>query len=118
VRNNGAVTLLDDFAASHPADVVRQGNEWFVDAAAALDLIAEADRKHIKVLGLDGFLIDHAKTYPALSRIADFSADTLEVANRKAVALLNGDWASAPSPSDQMHSEASGRYVLSVVLDE
>lgn len=115
--HNGAVALLDDFAASRPADVVRRGNEWFVDAAAAADLIAEAAQKNVKVLGLDGFLVGDTGIYPALSRIADFSDDTLDVANRKALALLAGEWANAPDGDDQMHGEATGRYMLSVVLE-
>ena len=117
VGHNGAVALLDDFAASRPADVVRRGNEWFVDAAAAADLIAEAAQKNVKVLGLDGFLVGDTGIYPALSRIADFSDDTLDVANRKALALLAGEWANAPDGDDQMHGEATGRYMLSVVLE-
>ncbi len=111
------MALLDDFAASRPADVVRRGNEWFVDPVAAPDLITEAAQKNIKVLGLDGFLVGDAGIYPALSRIVDFSDDTLDVANRKALALLAGDWANAPDADDQMHGEAAGRYMLSVVLD-
>jgi hypothetical protein len=117
VGHNGAVALLDNFAASRPADVLRRGNEWFVDAAAAPDLIAEAVQKNVKVLGLDGFLVGDTGIYPALSRIADFSDDALDVANRKALALLAGDWATAPDAEEQMHSGAAGRYVLSVVLD-
>jgi hypothetical protein len=110
-------TQSDDFAASRPADVLRRGNEWFVDAAAAPDLIAEAAQKNIKVLGLEGFLIDDAGTDPALSRIADFSADAPDVANRRAVALLSGDWATAPSAADQMHNQATGPHMLAVVPD-
>ena len=115
--HNGAVALLDDFAASRPADVVRRGNEWFVDAAAAADLIAEAAQKNVKVLGLDGFLVGDTGIYPALSRIVDFSDDALDIANCKALALLAGEWANAPDGDDQMHGEATGRYMLSVVLD-
>jgi hypothetical protein len=111
------VGLLDDFAASHPADVVRRGNEWYVDAAVAPDLVAGAARRNVKVLGLEGFLIDDAGTYPALSRIADFSADASDVANDKALALLRGDWATAPTIADQMNAEATGRHMLAVVLD-
>jgi hypothetical protein len=94
-----------------------RGNEWFVDATAASDLVAEATRRNIQVLGLEGFLIDDAGTYPAISWIADFSADTPDVANRKALALVTGDLATAPSDGDQMHAEATGRHMLAVVLD-
>ena len=73
---------MDDFAGSHPADVVKHGSEWFVDAAAAPILVIEASERNVKVLGLEGFLIDETGIYPALSRIADFSNDTPEEANR------------------------------------
>ena len=118
LRNDGSVALLDDFAGSHPADVVKHGSEWFVDAAAAPILVIEASERNVKVLGLEGFLIDETGIYPALSRIADFSNDTPEEANRKALALLNGEWAVAPGQADQMSSEATGRHMLAVVLDE
>lgn len=88
-----------------------------MDVTAAPDLVSEATRRNIKVLGLEGFLIDDAGTYPALSRIADFSAEAPDEANHKALALLTGDWAAAPGAADQMHSEATGRHMLAVVLD-
>ncbi len=111
------MALLDEFAASHPLAVVRRGNEWFVDVATAPDLVVEATRRSIKVLGLEGFLIDDAGTYLALSRIADFSGEARDVANRRALALLTGDWATAPTAADQMHREAIGRHMIAVVLD-
>jgi len=76
---------MDDFAAGRPEAVLRHGNEWFVASEAAPDLIAEANRRGVKVLGLEGFLIDGDATYPALSRIADFSNDPPEVASRRAL---------------------------------
>lgn len=56
--------LLDDFAASRPADVVRRGNAWYVDATAAPDLVAEATRRNVKVLGLE----DSSSTMPERTR--------------------------------------------------
>jgi hypothetical protein len=110
------MTILDDFAAARPEDVVRRGNEWYVDAVAAPDVIAEATQRQVKVLGLEGFLIGEGGTYPPLSRIADFSNDPSDVASRKALALLDGEWADPPSPAEQMHGEAAGRYMIAVVL--
>jgi len=112
------VPVLDDFAAARPKDVLREGSEWLVTAEAAPDLIAEANRRSVRVLGLEGFLVETGGTYPALSRVADFSKDRQEVANRRALALLAGEWSSAPTPLDQMISEASGRYMIAFVLDE
>jgi hypothetical protein len=50
------VAILDDFAAVRPGDVVRRGNEWFVDAHAVRDVVDEATRRNVKVLELEGFL--------------------------------------------------------------
>jgi hypothetical protein len=116
--NDVAVALLDDFAAARSGQVTRRQNEWFVDASAAPDLVYEASRRDIKVLGLEGFLIGDGGTYPALSRIADFSDDAPEVANRKAIELLTGEWANTPTAADQMSSEASGQHMIAVVLDD
>ena len=110
--------VLDDFAAARPEAVLRPGDEWFVAAEAAPDLVAEAYRQGVKVLGLEGFLIDGASTYPALSRIADFSSDRPEVANRRALDLLSGGWSSPPTSVDQISSLASRRHMIAVVLDE
>src|SRR5665213_50069 len=106
------MAVLDDFAATRPEAVVRRGDEWLVDAAAVPDVIAQAVRRDVKVLGLEGFLIEEGATYPALSQIADFSADHSDVATSKALALLDGDWAAPPTPADQMHVGASGRYMI------
>ena len=114
--HHGGMTILDDFAAARPEDVVRRGNEWYVDAFAVPDVIADATNRQVKVLGMEGFLIGERATYPALSRIADFSNDSSDVAGRKALALLDGEWAAPPTPADQMNSEASGRYMIAVVL--
>ena len=111
------MVFLDEFAASRPEDVVRRGNEWFVDANAGPDVVEEATRRGVKVLGLEGFLIGEAGTFPALSRIADFSHDPIAVANRKAIDLLRGEWAAPPTAADQMHGDAAGRYMIAIVLD-
>jgi hypothetical protein len=68
------------------------------------------------VLGLEGLIDSDEAVYPALSRIADFSDDPSDVAAHKAIALLSGEWSQGPKPADQMHSEASGRHMIAVVL--
>lgn len=111
------MALLDEFADSRPEDVVWRGSEWFVDANAVQDVVEEATLRGVKVLGLEGFLIGEAEIFPALGRIADFSHDPVAVANRKALDLLRGEWAAPPTAADQMHSDATGRYMVAVVLD-
>lgn len=110
--------LLDDFARRHPNDAVWVGSEWFVSAERVVELIGEAQALGVRVLGLEGFLIGEGATYPALSRIADFSYDTPAKAAQQACELLVGSWANAPTPSDQMNSRATGRYMVAVVLDD
>jgi hypothetical protein len=112
------VAILADFAAARPAEVARRGNEWSVDIEAAPDVIAEADRSNVKVLGLEGFLIGEEGTYPALSRFAAFSRDPADVASRKSIELLAGEWSVPPGASDQMHPDAAGRHMIAIVLDE
>ena len=110
--------MIDDFARRRPNDVVRRAGTAFMAIEAAEDLIEEAFHEGIKVLGLDGFLIDGEVVYPALSRIADFSADSPTGAYERAKELLRGQWVLPPTQADQMHSEARGRHMVDVVLDE
>jgi hypothetical protein len=56
--------------------------------------------------------------YPALSRIADFSKDPIDVANRRALGLLAGERSSPPTSLDQMSNGASGRCMIAVILDD
>jgi hypothetical protein len=108
--------LIEEFAAKRPGDAIRLGGETFLSWDAAHDLIEEAEHRGVKVLGLEGFLIGEQGTFPALSRIADFSNSSVAEAAAEAKRLLEDAWATAPTPSDQMHPEASGRYMLAVVL--
>jgi hypothetical protein len=109
--------LLADFTAAHPGDVIRRGGEIFLAAEAVTGLIDEAERHGVKVLGLEGFLVSDGQVYPALSRIANFSADPAQLSAARSRDLLSGPWASPPTPADQMHPEAAGRYMIAVVLD-
>lgn len=110
--------LLDDFAAARPGDVVHRGGVTFVAVEAAPDVADEAKRRGVKVLGLGAFLVCDDAVYPALSRIADFSACSATEAENRARRLLTGEWASPTTAADQMHSDASGRYMLDIVLDD
>jgi hypothetical protein len=102
----------------------RRGGEIFVAASAAGDLINEAESSGIGILGMEGFIIGEA-TYPALSRIADFSGgdnqrrpDFVAWSCRQARQLISGPWRSAPDGNvDQIHPHAAGRYMISFVLD-
>jgi hypothetical protein len=65
-----------------------------------------------------GFLINDDGVYPALSRVADFS-DVTDVQQSAALAreLILGAWRTPPTLADQMSESATGRHMLSIVLD-
>jgi hypothetical protein len=56
-----------------PDAVVRRGGDTFADIDVAEELIKEAERQGIRILGLEGLLIADDGVYPALSRIAHVS---------------------------------------------
>ena len=64
------VGLFDDFAAARPEDVTRRGGDTFIAFEVDPELINEAKRRGIKVLGLESFLVGSDAVYPALSRDA------------------------------------------------
>lgn len=110
--------VLDDFATSHAADAFWDGSEWFIAADAVPDLLVKVERSDARLLGLEGLLISEDATYPALSRIADFSHDSASDVLAKARVLLDEEWRVPPTPADQMHRDANGRHMLAVVIDE
>ena len=111
-------SLLDDFADRHDEAVVRRGGEIFVAVEVMDEFISEVERRGVRILGLEGFLIADDATYPSLDRIADFSDEhDAGRSARWARELIHGDWRAPPRPGDAMHSAASGRYMLVVVLD-
>jgi hypothetical protein len=114
----GVTSLLDEFLASRPHAVLVRGGETFIDATAAVDLVALAAERGVRVLGREGFLITDDAVYPALSRIADFSSAIPQESARLAHNLLTGDWAEPPRSADQLHSEAAGRHMVAVVLGD
>lgn len=117
------MTVLDDFAQSHPAAVERRGGETFVLATAAQELIDEAEAAEVGILGMEGFLIGR-RTYPALGRIADFSRDDqhkrpdfVEWSCGAARRILSGPWRSPPSGTvDLIHPHAEGRHMIAFVF--
>jgi hypothetical protein len=117
--------LLEAFAEAHPNECERRGGEVFVSVEAALRLLDEVERLGVAVLGLEGFVIGEA-TYPALSRIADFSRtpeylqpDFARWSCAEARRVLVGPWSTRPQgQADQIHSDAEGRHMISIVLQD
>jgi hypothetical protein len=111
-------TLHDEVARRRPDAVVRRGGETFLEIDTADELISDAERQGIRILGLEGFLIAEDCVYPALSRVADFS-DVADAQQSAALAreLVLGAWRTPPTPADQMSEEANGRHMLAIVLD-
>ena len=117
--------LLDDFANRNPLWVERRGGEVFIAASAAGNLINEAESAGLGILGMEGFILGD-KTYPALSRIADFSRDGNDQrpdfvawSCREARQLILGPWRNPPAGSpDQIHPQAAGRHMIAFVLDD
>lgn len=115
----------EDFARRHPHDVEKQGGSIFIAVDIAGQFIDEAEHQGIGILGMDGFLIGEF-TYPALSRIADFTiagndsrSDFVAWSCGQARTLLAGPWRSPPAgEADQIHPEAAGRYMIDFVLAE
>ncbi len=113
-----AERLMGQFAVNHPGEIIHRGSDTFIAADAIPRLVDQAQHKGLKVLGLEGFLVDSENVYPALSRIADFSGDSPATSAARAQELLQGPWAEPPTAADQMHPKATGRYMLTVVLGE
>jgi hypothetical protein len=109
--------LVDAFAAARPGAVVRRGSEAYIAIEDATDFIDEADLSQFRILGLEGFMVSDAFVYPALSRIADFSAiRAVGESAAAARALVTGSWRSPPGPHDQISREATGRHMVVVVI--
>lgn len=60
---------------------------------------------------------EHA-VYPSLDRIADYSAAGAGEGASAARALLTDAWAEPPTPGHQMLSEATGRHMVVVVIED
>jgi hypothetical protein len=122
---HSAVGLIDEFADRNPHLAERRGGEIYVAASAAVELINEAESSGIRILGMEGFIIGD-RTYPALSRIADFSRDNSQGrpdlvawSCQEARRIMTGPWRSAPvGHADQIHPDAAGRHMIAFVLEE
>jgi hypothetical protein len=111
-------TLHDDLARRRPDAVVRRGGETFVEIDAADELISEAERQGIRILGVEGFLVAEDGVYPGLSRVADFSGvGDAQQSAALARELVLGAWRTPPTAADQMSEAANGRHMLPIVLD-
>jgi len=116
--------LLQDAERRHPESVVHRGGEIFLSVGVATEVVSDAQRQHIPVLGLEAVLISDADTFPALSRIADFSrttrhgTDLADWSAAQALSLLNGAWKQPPIPGEQeqLAFDAHGRYMVAIVL--
>lgn len=113
--------LIDLIRAQRPGEVVTRAGEAYLTVAAALALLDEAEQRGIRVLGMEGFLVDEVSdtVFPALGRVTDFAGSPPSPAVDAARRLLNGPWATSPTPDgDQIHPEARGRHMVVVVLGD
>jgi hypothetical protein len=100
--------LLQRFAGCHESP----GGEVWVKAEDALSAVALAAKEGFRLLGLEGFIVGPEGVFPAMSRIADFSADAsagLAIAQN----LLRGEWSRPPT---DVHPAASGLYMIDVCV--
>jgi hypothetical protein len=111
----GPTPFESELLARFPGAVTTPGAEVWVryeDAVAAIDL---AQERGLGLLGMDGFFVGES-VYVSMSRIADFSLrDYQGSAYDDAKALLIGPWAQVP---DDLHEDASGRYMIDIVVDD
>jgi hypothetical protein len=120
-----AMNFEEDFARRHPDAVERRGGSIYIAFDVAGAFIEEAEHQGIGILGMEGLRIGQF-TYPALGRIADFSragndsrSDFVVWSCRQARILLGGPWRSPPvGEADQIHPDASGRYMIDFVLTD
>jgi hypothetical protein len=111
-------SLESSFARANPDDVYRPGGVLFIAFERVGELIDEAERRGVRVLGFEAFLVDGQDVYPSISRITDYSGLPADETWKRARQALEGEWRLPPTSSDQMNSEAKGRYMIAVTLDE
>lgn len=105
--------LLSRFDGCHVSP--NQQEVWVKheDAFAAVEL---ARAMGLRLLGMEAFVVADAVVYPAMSRIVDFSADGLSGDPYEAAAtLLAAGWS---LPPDDVHPDASGEYMIDLVVDD
>jgi hypothetical protein len=101
--------LLDRFDGCYESP----GGEVWVRYADALEAVDLADRMGIRLLGMEGFLVDGTDVFPAMSRIADFGDADAATAQTTARSLLTGTWA---EPPHDVHSDAKGEYLIDLAV--
>jgi hypothetical protein len=111
-------SVKSEFALAHHEDVYQSSGVLFIAFERVGDLIDEAERNEIGVLGFDGFLVDGTAVYPSISRLSDYSDLPKNETWRRAREDLAGEWRFPPTIEDQMHPEAKGRYMIDVTLSE
>ena len=111
--------IVEEFAKRRPEAVVLRGGTTLIEHESVGEIIDEAERRGLRILGLEGFLIDDDGTYPSLERLWDFSEcnDRVELASASR-ALLEGPWSDPPRPGHGMSARAHGRSMVAIVLDE
>ena len=68
----------------------------------------------LQLLGLEGFIVGEDGTvFPAMSRITDYSGADSVATLAAARTLLVGEWADPPI---DVHADATGRYMIDVVV--
>jgi hypothetical protein len=102
--------LLEHFEGCYSSP----GGEVWVRLVDALAALALAEEMGLRVLGMEGFIVDEAGTvFPAMSRITDYSAASPAEALAAARAMLAAEWAVPPT---DVHADASGHYMIDVVV--
>lgn len=95
------------------------GSEVLVAIEACLDLLDAAQNRGVKVLRLEGFFIDDEVVYPG-PRIG--SPTSCPTPSPRRIFVPGSCWPDGgrrhPTSADQMRSDASGSYMLAVVLDD
>jgi hypothetical protein len=66
--------MTSDLEAEFAGRGVLSGQTLLHDAETALELIREAHRRQVRVLGVDSFIIDGEAMHVLLEHIADYSA--------------------------------------------
>lgn len=91
------------------------GGEVWVQRSDALEAVTMVEQMGLRLVGLEGYIVSAPQVFPALSRIADFSAGSPEAAVVTARALLAGEWMQRPT---DVHPDAVGDYMIDLVVTE
>ena len=104
------------FAAAHPESVDAGGGELFVDVHAAGAFLDELERRGLRLLGMEGFMVaPGAATVPSMDQIADLSDASPTLALAEARALIE-TWTARPSAADHPALGGAGRHMIVFVV--